>query len=87
MISKLIGNYVNKMTISDVKNFALSNNINLNNTELDIVYNTIKKNWYTLIYGDYTNIFNNIKDKFDTDTYKKIEELFFYFKNKYQKFL
>ncbi len=87
MISKLIGNYVNKMTINDVKNFALSNNINLNNTELDIVYNTIKKNWYTLIYGDYTSIFNNIKDKFDTDTYKKIEELFFYFKNKYQKFL
>lgn len=87
MISKLIENYVNKMTISDVKNFALSNNINLNNTELDIVYNTIKKNWYTLIYGDYTSIFNNIKDKFDTDTYKKIEELFFYFKNKYQKFL
>ena len=87
MISKLIGNYVNKMTINDVKNFALSNNINLNNTELDIVYNTIKKNWYTLIYGDYTSIFNNIKDKFGTDTYKKIEELFFYFKNKYQKFL
>lgn len=87
MISKLIGNYVNKMTINDVNNFALSNNINLNNTELDIVYNTIKKNWYTLIYGDYTSIFNNIKDKFDTDTYKKIEELFFYFKNKYQKFL
>lgn len=87
MISKLIENYVNKMTISDVKNFALSNNINLNNTELDIVYNTIKKNWYTLIYGDYTSIFNNIKDKFDTNTYKKIEELFFYFKNKYQKFL
>ena len=87
MISKLIGNYVNKMTINDVKNFALSNNINLNNTELDIVYNTIKKNWYTLIYGDYTSIFNNIKDKFDTNTYKKIEELFFYFKNKYQKFL
>lgn len=87
MISKLIENYVNKMTISDVNNFALSNNINLNNTELDIVYNTIKKNWYTLIYGDYTSIFNNIKDKFDTDTYKKIEELFFYFKNKYQRFL
>ena len=87
MISKLIENYVNKMTISDVNNFALSNNINLNNTELDIVYNTIKKNWYTLIYGDYTSIFNNIKDKFETDTYKKIEELFFYFKNKYQKFL
>lgn len=87
MISKLIENYVNKMTISDVNNFALSNNINLNNTELDIVYNTIKKNWYTLIYGDYTSIFNNIKDKFDTNTYKKIEELFFYFKNKYQKFL
>lgn len=87
MISKLIENYVNKMTISDVSNFALSNNINLNNTELDIVYNTIKKNWYTLIYGDYTSIFNNIKDKFDTNTYKKIEELFFYFKNKYQKFL
>ena len=87
MISKLIENYVNKMTISDVNNFALSNNINLNNTELDFVYNTIKKNWYTLIYGDYTSIFNNIKDKFDTNTYKKIEELFFYFKNKYQKFL
>lgn len=87
MISKLIENYINKMTISDVNNFALSNNINLNNTELDIVYNTIKRNWYTLIYGDYTSIFNNLKDKFDINTYKKIEELFFYFKNKYQKFL
>ena len=87
MINKLIENYINTMTIDDVNKFAMNNNVSLSNDELTIIYSTIKNNWYDLIYGNYSSIFNELKNKISPSTYKKAEELFFYFKNKYQRFL
>ena len=87
MINKLIENYINRMNINDVDMFAKENGVILKQEELNIIYETIKQNWQTIIYGDYTSVFNNVKYKLSPSTYKKAEELFFYFKNKYQKLL
>ena len=87
MVQKLIENYINNMSELDVDKFAKENGVTLSKDELTIIYDTIKRNWQTIIYGDYTSIFNNLERKISSNTYKKAEELFFYFKNKYQKFL
>lgn len=87
MVYKLIENYIKSLEIDDVDKFAKENDITLNNDELKLIYETIKKDWYQIIYGNYNNIFNDLRVKLAPNTYKKTEELFFYFKNKYQKFL
>ncbi len=87
MFNKLIENYINNMNVNDVDKFARKNGIILKNEELNVIYETIKNNWQTIIYGDYTSVFNSIKDRISPSTYKKAEELFFYFKDKYQRFL
>lgn len=87
MINRIIENYIKNMKKSDITTFAKKNNISLEDNELNIIYETIKKDWYTIIYGNYNEIFEEIKNKINEKNYKKIEELFFYFKNKYQKFL
>lgn len=87
MIYKLIESYVLKLSPSDVDRFAKENGTTLTNDEINIFYNTIKKDWYTIIYEDPTPVFKEIKPKLNPQTYKKAEELFFYFKQKYQRFL
>ena len=87
MINKLIENYIRNMNIEDVRKFANDNNIYLTSNEINIIYKTIKNDWHTLIYGDESIVFNKVKQELNNNTYKKAEELFFYFKNKYQRFL
>lgn len=87
MINKLIENYIRNMNVEDVRRFANDNGIYLNSNEINIIYKTIKEDWYTLVYGDQNIIFDKVRPKLNQETYKKAEELFFYFKNKYQRFL
>ena len=76
MIYKLIENCISKLKPSDVEKFAKENGINLTSSETDVLYNTIKKNWYTIIYEDSTPIFIDIKTKLKDEIYiSAIEEL------------
>lgn len=81
-----IKKYIDKITINDIESFALKNNIYLNNQELNIIFNLIKSNW--------ENILNNtnetlayLKQEFNYETYIKIENLCFIYKQKYQNYL
>ena len=87
MIEKLIGEYVNRMTLNDVKNFAKENSINLKNKEAELIFQYIKNDWHTLVYGNPRPILDEIKNKMDLDTYHKAEKLYIHFKEKYQNYL
>lgn len=87
MKGQLIKNYINKLTINDISSMAIKNNINLNNKELNFVYNKIKNNYNDLLYGDPTNIFNELKNNVSENNYCKIKELFNTYKQKYQSLL
>ena len=43
MKEKLINEYVNRMTIADVNNFAIKNGIILKEDEVNLIYNHIKR--------------------------------------------
>jgi len=87
MIEKLILNYVNKLTKEDIINFGIKNGITLNNEQTEYIFYRVKNNWRTIIYSNPTDIFNELKTKFDDNTYQKIKQLYFEFKNKYQHYL
>jgi len=80
MMEKIIVSYVNKLTKSDIIQFANSNNVSLSNEEVNIIYETIKKDWRDLLYNP-NRVFTNLQNKVSADTYKNIT----YFYNLYSK--
>ena len=82
----LISEYVNRMQKQDVNNCAIKQGITLDNEELDIIYNYIKNNYKTLIYGNPKVILEEIKYQVKPLTYNKIENLYMQFKDKIDNF-
>ena len=72
----LIKQYIANLSFGDNNNFASSNGVSLNHDETEIIYNNIKNNWRTIIYGNPRGILNDLKDQLEPDTYIKIEELY-----------
>ena len=87
MKDKLIKNYINKLKKEDISVFATNNNITLNDTELSVIYDTIKNDYESLLYGNHDKVFNQLKSKVSSDNYDKIINLFFEYKKKYAQFL
>ena len=87
MKEKLISEYISKITMEDINSFALKNGINLNDKELEIIYNHVKNNWRTIVFGNPRGILDDLKEKLDSTSYQKIESLYIYFKNRYSNFL
>ncbi len=83
MKEKLISEYVKRMTIDDVNNFALKNGIILKDDEIKLIYDHIKTNWHTIVFGNPRGILDDLKSKLDNNSYQKIEALYVYFKNRY----
>ena len=83
MKERLISEYVNRMTLEDVNNFALKNGINLKDNEIKLIYDYIKNNWHTIVFGNPRGILDDLKEKLDSTSYQKVESLYIYFKNRY----
>ena len=78
----LIEDYIRRLNISDIERFSLKQGITLDKEELDIIYNYIKKDYKTIIYGNPKDILIDIKNKVKPLTYNKIENLYEKFKDK-----
>ena len=77
----LLTEYIKKLKKEDIYNYALKEGVPLENYELDIIYNYIKKDYKTIIYGNTRKILDELKDKVKINTYNKIENLYLRFKN------
>lgn len=86
MKEKLINEYVNRMNLDDVNKFAITNGINLNNDELNLIYTYIKNDWRTIVFGNPRKILDDLKNKLSLESYSKIENLYTYFKSRYSNF-
>ncbi len=78
----LISEYVKRLTKEDIIKFSKSQGVTLENKELDIIYEYIKKHYKTFIYGNPRPILDDIKTKVKPLTYNKIETLYKEFKDK-----
>lgn len=87
MIEKLIREYVERMTLQDVESFAIANGVVLNEDEKNLIYNEIKMHWHTIVYGNPRGILDNLKSQLKPLTYQKIENLYVYFRQKFQNYL
>lgn len=87
MFSKIIENYIKNLTKNDIIIYSNNEHIDLNNNEIDIIYNIIKKDYKILLYGDSTNIFKELKSRINSTSYYKIKYLFDSYKEKYRNYL
>jgi len=75
--------YIDKININDVNMFLCSNNINLNNKELNFIYDYLKNN-YELILQEDLKTFKEIKNNLKEDNYNKLYELYKKYKSIYK---
>ena len=79
---KIIENYV-KTTLSPeiIIDYAYKNNFMLSSRDSIIIYNFIKRNCKFILNGDESS-FKDLEQQLDKDLYKKIKELYIYYKSK-----
>jgi len=76
----LISQYVKRLNKEDINKFAIKQGVTLTDEELDIIYNYVKKDYKTFIYGNPRAILDEVKTKVKPFTYSKIENLYQQFK-------
>lgn len=76
----LISEYVKRLKKEDIANFALKQGVTLDKDELDLIYNHVKNDYKTFIYGNPRPILDDVKTKVKPLTYNKIETLYQQFK-------
>ena len=79
----MIEPYIKSIEKEDINNFANKNNINLNNNELDFIYNFIKSKYKEIIDNPNSFDFTKYKTHFSNENFIKINGLI----NKYKMLL
>ena len=82
----IISNYISKLDKNSIISFALKNDINLNDSELDYIYKTIKNDYKVLLSNNYESIFNEARNKLSLKNYDKIYKLYLVYRNMYEGF-
>lgn len=71
----IIDLYVRNMSVSNVRDFAYKNDIDLSDEETDFVYNFIKNNYREVIKNRDSFDLSAYKEKFSEENFQKIEKL------------
>ena len=83
----MIERYMSLLKKEDVQNFAVKNNVSLNEEELEFTYAFVKKNWQVMLSNPNSFHFEKYKNRFTEENYQKIDRLIKEYLKKYQHFL
>lgn len=78
---------MSKLTKEDVNNFAIKNNVNLSEEELDFTYDFVLKNWRTILSNHGMFDISKYKEKFSLENFNKIQVLLRQYTLKYRDYL
>ena len=82
----IIERYINLMTTDDVRKFATSKNINLNDDEINFTYDFIKKNYKNILANPKLFNLDRYKNKYSEENFNKIKMLYIEYYSKYHNF-
>ncbi len=83
----LIERFMNRLTIEDVNKFALKNNVNLSNDELEFTYSFVKKNWQNVLANPNSLNLERYRHMYSEENFLKIQKLFREYSIKYKNYL
>ena len=78
----LIIEYIKKLSVEDIKNYAKIKNINISDSDSIILYTYIKNHYQELLNND-SKIIKEIKDQINPNTFKEVYKLYLEYKIKY----
>lgn len=76
----IIEPYINNITKSDINSFAVKNNINLSNNELEFIYNFIKTKYKEVLSNPNNFSLTKYKNNFSNENFVKINGLINHYK-------
>ena len=85
-MKSLIKNYIDLLNIDKLKEFALKNNINLTDSELNYLLNLVKNNYEDILKDDIKYL-EDVKNNINPTEFIKIKQLYLYYKNRYKGYL
>lgn len=83
MYEYLIGEYARKVSVNDIINFGLKNDITISLNDAEVLKHYLVNNYRELISDNPNNILKEIKKKIDSNTYDKAYQLYLIYRNKY----
>jgi len=86
-MNTLIGQYVNKLTIDNINDFAVKNNIKLNEKELNTLLDVVKNHYRELLDGNDEKVKEYLKNNLTNENFEKVTNLYNKYKEKYQGYL
>ena len=78
----IIINYINNITINELKNLLLKNDILLSKQELNFTYKYIKDNYKNIINNPSSFNFDSLKNNYTQKNYVKLNNLINFYKKK-----
>ena len=85
-MKSLIKNYVDKLTTQNLREFAIKNDINLNQIELEYLLNLVQNNFEDILVNE-DKYLNLVQNNINYEAFIKVKELFLYYKNRYKGYL
>ena len=82
----LIKNYIEKLTIDNLKEFALRNDISLNESEFEYLLNIVKNNFEDILVNE-DKYLKEVQNNINPQAFVRVKELFLYYKNRYKGYL
>lgn len=82
MYDVLIKEYLKRLSLKDINNFANKNNINLSNGEDKKIYDLIMKYWKDVYNGNTNEAFLELKKSVSNNVYNTIINLYNTYKDK-----
>lgn len=86
-MSNLIKQYIDKITLNNINDFAIKNNCFLNKNELNTLFYIVKNNYEEILKGHDQDSIKLLKENASVENYDKIIRLYNEYKVKYQSFL
>ncbi len=83
----IIERYMDKLTKSDIDNFAKQKGANLSPAEIDFTYTFIKKNWQDIIKNPSIFNINRYESKYSPTNFIKVKQVFNEYLQKFSRFL
>jgi len=86
-MDSLIKQYISKININNINDFALKNNIFLNKKELECLYDIVKNRYEEVLYKDDSNVLKYLKENLSEENYEKVIKLYQEYRLKFGNYL
>ena len=85
-MKSLLKNYIEKLTLDEIRDFGIKKGIKITDTEYQFILDLVQENFNDLLKNE-NKYLNMIEQRINPEEFKKIKELYLFYKNKYKDYL